>query len=160
MPAGESSAWEVAAGVADPELPDLTLEDLGVLRSVDVGPDGEVAVVLTPTYSGCPALEVMRQDVIAALRSAGHQSVRVDFQLQPAWTTDLMGPRGRERLAEMRIAPPPPAGSGPLLQVSLKCPQCGSLRTRETSHFGSTSCKSLWRCLACGEPFEHFKALY
>ena len=159
MPAGELTAWEVAAAVADPELPALTLEDLGVLRSVDMGPDGAVVVVLTPTYSGCPALEVMRQDVVAALERAGYRPVRVEFQLRPAWSTELLSAQGRARLAEMGIAPPAPSGGGHLLRLSLKCPQCGSLRTEETSHFGSTACKSLWRCLACGEPFEHFKAL-
>lgn len=159
MPAGELSAWEVAAHVVDPELPALTLEDLGVLRSVDVGADGEVAVILTPTYSGCPALEVMRRDVVAALLAAGFKSVRVDFQLQPAWSTDRMGERARARLHEMGIVPPVARGGDSVLRLSLKCPQCGSLRTEETSHFGTTACKSLWRCLACGEPFEHFKAL-
>jgi ring-1,2-phenylacetyl-CoA epoxidase subunit PaaD len=160
MPAGDGAAWEVAAEVVDPELPALTLADLGVLRSVEVLPDGEVMVVLTPTYSGCPALEVMRQDVIAALQRAGYQSVLVDFQLQPAWSTSLLTPRGRARLAALGIAPPAPPGPDHLLQLTLKCPQCGSLRTEETSHFGSTACKSLWRCLSCQEPFEHFKALH
>ncbi len=159
MPAGEMSPREVAAAVPDPELPALTLEDLGVLRAVEVGHDGEVRVVLTPTYSGCPAREVMRQDVITALTSHGYLCVRVEFQLQPPWTTAMLSPRARARLLEMGIAPPPPLDSTSPLRLSLKCPQCASLRTEETSHFGATACKSLWRCLACGEPFEHFKAL-
>ena len=101
----------------------------------------------------------MRRDVVAALLAAGFKSVRVDFQLQPAWSTDRMGERARARLHEMGIVPPVARGGDPVLRLSLKCPQCGSLRTEETSHFGTTACKSLWRCLACGEPFEHFKAL-
>ncbi|MHB1525238.1 MAG: 1,2-phenylacetyl-CoA epoxidase subunit PaaD [Candidatus Dormibacteria bacterium] len=151
------SAWEIVAAVPDPELPLLTLEDLGILRSVEVDESGSVAVTLTPTYSGCPAMETMRQDVLDALHGAGYPSATIHFELAPAWTTDRLGPRARQHLSEAGIAPP--VESGTPVAISLKCPQCGSLRTREISHFGATSCKALWQCTDCGEPFEHFKAL-
>jgi len=151
------TAWEVVAAVPDPELPVLTLEDLGVLRSVDVDQSGSVTVVLTPTYSGCPAMDAIRADVQRALARAGFDSVNVRFELTPAWSTDQLGPRARQQLAAAGIAPP--AAAGMPVALSLKCPQCGSLRTREVSHFGATSCKALWQCSVCQEPFEHFKAL-
>lgn len=157
MPFGEATAWEIVARVPDPELPVLTLEDLGVLRSVDVDQSGSVRVTLTPTYSGCPAMETMRADVEQALLSAGYRSVAINFELAPAWTTDQLGPLAREHLAAAGIAPPEAPGTP--VALSLKCPQCGSLRTREVSHFGATACKALWQCSACGEPFEHLKAL-
>ena len=149
--------WQIVAAVPDPELPVLTLEDLGVLRSVDVDESGSVAVTLTPTYSGCPAMETMRKDVLDALQRAGYRSATVRFELAPAWNTDRLGPKARQHLTEVGIAPP--VDSGTPVAMSLKCPQCSSLRTREISHFGATSCKALWQCTECGEPFEHFKAL-
>ncbi|NNM96561.1 MAG: phenylacetate-CoA oxygenase subunit PaaJ [Candidatus Dormibacteraeota bacterium] len=157
MPAGDVTAWEIVAAVPDPELPVLTLEDLGVLRSVDVDQSGSVLVTLTPTYSGCPAMDAMRADVQRALLGAGYRNVAIQFELAPAWTTDQLGPLAREHLAAAGIAPPGEPGTP--VALSLKCPQCGSLRTREASHFGATSCKALWQCSACGEPFEHLKVL-
>ncbi len=157
MPAGDVTAWEIVAAVPDPELPVLTLEDLGVLRSVDVDQSGSVLVTLTPTYSGCPAMDAMRADVERALLGAGYRNVAIHFELAPAWTTDQLGPLAREHLAAAGIAPPGEPGTP--VALSQKCPQCGSLRTREVSHFGATSCKALWQCSACGEPFEHLKAL-
>ncbi len=158
MPPGEATARRVASRVLDPELPTLTLEDLGVLRSVQVEPSGKVLVVLTPTYSGCPALEVMKRDVTDALFAAGFTDVQVDIELQPAWTTESLGRQARQKLAQAGIAPPPDRVAEALpLRLSLRCPSCGSVRTHEISRFGATACKSLWRCLACGEPFEHFK---
>lgn len=157
MPTGEALAREVAGGVPDPELPALTLEDLGVLRSVDLDASGRVSVVITPTYSGCPALEVMTRDLEEALTAVGFQKVEVRVQLDPAWDTDSLGPRARPRLAGAGIAPPPTSGQP--LRLSPRCPRCGSPRTRELSRFGATACKSLWRCEGCAEPFEHFKAL-
>ncbi|HUY54226.1 MAG TPA: 1,2-phenylacetyl-CoA epoxidase subunit PaaD [Candidatus Nanopelagicaceae bacterium] len=151
------TAWEIVAAVPDPEMPTLTLEDLGVLRSVSVDQSGSVQVTLTPTYSGCPAMDAIRADVQRALRGAGYRAVAIHFELAPAWTTDQLGPLARQHLAEVGIAPP--AESGAPVALSLKCPQCGSFRTREVSHFGATSCKALWQCSECGEPFEHLKAL-
>jgi ring-1,2-phenylacetyl-CoA epoxidase subunit PaaD len=153
-------AWEVAATVTDPEIPVLTIEDLGVLRSVEVGDDGAVRVQLTPTYSGCPALDAMRDDVLLALTHAGYADVRVDLVLAPAWTTDWMSEAGKDKLREFGIAPPAPRTPGRVpLALTLRCPQCGSPDTRELSRFGSTACKSLWVCTSCREPFDHFKAL-
>lgn len=155
-------AWRIAATVTDPEVPVLTIEDLGVLRRVDV--DGSrVIVTLTPTYSGCPALDTMRVDVEQALRGAGFDEIEVRTTLSPAWTTDWMTETGRRALAAYGIAPPngrSTLGSGAVrLRLTVKCPQCGSGDTRELSRFGSTSCKSLWECRACLEPFDHFKVL-
>jgi ring-1,2-phenylacetyl-CoA epoxidase subunit PaaD len=159
MPTGEVTPWEVAGAVPDPELPALTLADLGVLRSAKVDDSGHVEVRLTPTYSGCPALEVMRHDVLSALKAAGYPDATVGFDLAPAWSTDQLGPDGRSRLEAAGIAPPAAPGTALPLVMSLKCPRCGSIRTREISRFGATACKSLWRCTACQEPFEHFKVL-
>jgi ring-1,2-phenylacetyl-CoA epoxidase subunit PaaD len=159
----EATAWEVAASVLDPEVPVLTIEDLGILRAVDETDDG-ITVTITPTYSGCPAMDSIRDDVLAAFHDAGRDDVRVDLVLAPAWTTDWMSEAGRRKLLDYGIVPPQPRGpgSGPhqvLLQLSLRCPQCGSPDTRELSRFGSTACKSLWACNACREPFDHFKAI-
>lgn len=151
-------AWEVAASVADPEVPVLTIEDLGVLRDVVV--DGErVTVTITPTYSGCPATEAIRDDVVLALTAAGFDAVDVRLTLAPAWTTDWMSDAGREKLRAYGIAPPPAASSRRALfgDQTVACPQCGSEKTELLSEFGSTSCKALWRCKACREPFDYFK---
>lgn len=153
-------AWRLAATVLDPEVPVLTIEDLGVLRDVRI--EGETTVVtLTPTYSGCPAIDQMRDDVLLTLTAEGFRDVRVDFTLAPAWTTDWMSEAGKAKLEQYGIAPPTHrAGerSGPIpLSLGVKCPRCGSLRTREVSRFGSTACKSHFECLACLEPFDHFK---
>ena len=153
------SARSAAAAVPDPELPVLTIEDLGILRDVEVADDGQVRVTITPTYSGCPAMEAIRADVVAALAGEGYDDVRVDLVLSPAWTTDWMSDEGRRKLEEYGVAPPVPHDPrGPVaLTLSLRCPQCGSADTRELSRFGSTACKSLWVCNACREPFDHFK---
>ncbi|MFF7291821.1 1,2-phenylacetyl-CoA epoxidase subunit PaaD [Microbacterium sp. NPDC008134] len=155
-----SDAWRIAAGVADPEVPVLTIEDLGVLRAVDV--DGaRVRVDITPTYSGCPAMDTIRDDVILALTAAGYGEVEVRLVLAPAWTTDWMSDAGKRKLERYGIAPPTGRAavpSGPIrLALSVRCPRCGSLDTREVSRFGSTSCKALFECRACLEPFDHFK---
>ncbi len=154
-------ARALAAAVPDPEVPVLTIEDLGVLRGVRA--DGErLEVTITPTYSGCPAMDTIREDVRSALAGAGFEHVDVRTVLSPAWTTAWMSQEGRTKLLEYGIAPPlgagRPAASGPVpLTLSLRCPQCGSPRTRELSRFGSTACKSLWVCSDCSEPFDHFK---
>ena len=154
-------AWAAAAAVPDPEVPVLTIEDLGVLRSVDVAGDGAVHVRITPTYSGCPAMEAIRADVEAALAAEGYDEVTVETVLSPAWTTDWMSEEGRRKLEEYGVAPPAARrGEGPVaLTLSVRCPQCGSPNTRELSRFGSTACKSLWVCNACREPFDHFKSI-
>ncbi|MET0714507.1 MAG: 1,2-phenylacetyl-CoA epoxidase subunit PaaD [Mycetocola sp.] len=156
-------AWAIAASVVDPEIPVLTIEDLGVLRDVSVS-GRAVSVVLTPTYSGCPAIEAMRDDVVTALTQDGWGPVSVTFTLTPAWTTDWMSEAGKAKLHAYGIAAP--TGSAPLrnagpvrLQLSVKCPRCASLRTRELARFGSTSCKALFECLDCLEPFDYFKVL-
>lgn len=153
-------AHSIAASVADPEVPVLTIADLGILRGVDV--DGErVTVMITPTYSGCPAVDVIRDDVILALSAAGFAEVEVRLTLAPAWTTDWMSDEGKRKLEAFGIAPPSgrAAVRGPIpVRLSIRCPQCGSLDTREVSRFGSTSCKALYECRACLEPFDHFKA--
>ena len=155
------AAWAVAAGVLDPEVPVLTLEDLGVLRAVELDRAGRVTVTITPTYSGCPAMDTIREDITAALRDAGAAQVEVRTVLAPAWTADWMTEDGKRKLREFGIAPPQPRREdGPIgLRLSIRCPQCGSPDTRELSRFGSTACKALWVCNACAEPFDHFKAL-
>ena len=155
-----AAAWDVAATVCDPEIPVLTIEDLGVLRHVDVTADG-VRVAITPTYSGCPAMDAIRDDLTAALHGAGYAEVQVSLELAPAWTTDWMSVDGRAKLNAYGIAPPSgSAPAGPVrVGLSVKCPQCSSLNTRELSRFGSTSCKALWVCGDCREPFDYFKVL-
>jgi ring-1,2-phenylacetyl-CoA epoxidase subunit PaaD len=127
---------------------------------VEVSDGGSVLVRVTPTYSGCPAMDVIRGDVTQALREAGFQDVTVELVLAPAWTTDWMSEAGKRKLADYGIAPPQSrARDGVVsLSLSLRCPQCGSPDTRELSRFGSTACKSLWVCNSCREPFDHFKA--
>jgi ring-1,2-phenylacetyl-CoA epoxidase subunit PaaD len=146
----------------------LTLDDLGILRDVQVGADGHVVVILTPTYSGCPALGTMGADLARAVVDAGYPDVEVRVALDPLWSTDWITPAGRRKLAEAGMAPPgaaPPRPPGPVaLQIGrrpapLGCPQCGSYETEEQSRFGATACRSLWRCRGCGEPFEHLKAI-
>lgn len=156
----DTEAWRIAAAVPDPEVPVLTIEDLGVLRDVRV--DGAaVHVDITPTYSGCPAMDTIRDDVVLALTAAGYSPVDVSLVLSPAWTTDWMSDAGKQKLERFGIAPPTgraAVGAGPIrLALSVRCPQCGSLDTREVSRFGSTSCKALYECRTCLEPFDHFK---
>jgi ring-1,2-phenylacetyl-CoA epoxidase subunit PaaD len=155
-------ARQLAASVLDPELPMVTIEDLGILRDVTEDDQGRVHVTITPTYSGCPAMETIREDIVSTLELAGYRHVDVEFALSPAWSTDDLTAAGREKLAVAGIAPPgpaPAAGAPVSLTLSVRCPQCGSLDTRESSRFGSTACKSLWVCGSCREPFDHFKAL-
>ena len=152
----------------DPELPVLTLADLGILRGVEETDDGRVVVTITPTYSGCPALEVMRTDLRARLADAGYRDVEVRTVLAPAWTTDWISADGRRKLTEYGIAPPSrigPRAAGPVpLNLTppparVACPRCGSTDTTELSRFSATACKALRRCGACAEPFEHVKEI-
>jgi ring-1,2-phenylacetyl-CoA epoxidase subunit PaaD len=137
--------------VTDPEIPAISITDLGIVRDVRWNGD-ELEVVLTPTYSGCPATHVIRSDVERTLREHGYGRVRITTQLSPAWTTDWITRRGRERLRAFGIAPP-------ARSYSVPCPRCNSARTTELSRFGSTPCKALYRCDSCGEPFDYFKPL-
>ncbi|ACL40922.1 phenylacetate-CoA oxygenase, PaaJ subunit [Pseudarthrobacter chlorophenolicus A6] len=158
------TAWDIAATVCDPEIPVLTIEDLGILRNVDIQ-NGQVTVTITPTYSGCPAMDAIRDDVITAFAKEGIADVTVDLVLAPAWTTDWMTEAGKAKLQEYGIAPPSGMSNaarhaGPIrLQLAVKCPQCASLNTKELTRFGSTSCKALYVCQDCKEPFDYFKVL-
>jgi ring-1,2-phenylacetyl-CoA epoxidase subunit PaaD len=161
-----TDAYHVAAGTLDPEIPVLTIEDLGILRRVDYRPDRGVVVTITPTYSGCPAMREIAADVQARLHRAGFAQVTVATELTPPWTTDWITAEGRRKLAAAGIAPPSaaPRRTGPVpltlgRPASPRCPRCGSLDTRLTAQFSATACKSLHRCSACGEPFEAVKAL-
>ena len=139
----------------------LTIEDLGILRDVQLDDDGGVRVVITPTYSGCPAMDAIREDLQTAFHAEGYGDVTVDLVLSPAWTTDWMSESGKAKLEEYGIAPPTGTGHrGPVtLGMAVKCPLCHSLNTKELSRFGSTSCKALYQCRECLEPFDYFKVL-
>lgn len=158
----------IAGSVPDPELPMLTLADLGILRGVTLE-DGRVTVSLTPTYSGCPAMHVMREEVTARLAAAGFGQADVRTLLSPAWSSDFITADGRRKLADAGIAPPRSLGAGsqrgpvPLTlfarRPAVPCPACGSAETEQTAAFGGTACKDLHRCRACREPFEHVKEI-
>ena len=154
-------AWDAAAQVVDPEVPVLTIADLGILRSVHW--DGEtVEAVITPTYSGCPAMNMIAVQVDLELEKAGFARRRVTSVLSPAWTTDWMSDAGKAKLTAYGIAPPKAAsnGRGVFFGVeTITCPKCGSDETTRISEFGSTACKALWRCDACREPFDYFKCI-
>jgi ring-1,2-phenylacetyl-CoA epoxidase subunit PaaD len=156
-------ARAVLEGVPDPEIPVLSLVDLGIIRSIEVGADGALSVGVSPTYSGCPATAVIRADVAAALGAAGFAPVRVLDVLSPPWTSDWITAAGREKLAAYGIAPPPaPVASVRALtarDATPSCPRCGSADTELLSEFGSTPCKALHRCRACLEPFDRFKCI-
>ena len=168
MTSDTQRAWQLLEGLSDPEIPVITLRELGILRDVREGAQG-LEVVITPTYSGCPAMGQIEDDVRNTLAAAGLQA-KVVSQLAPAWTTDWMTEAAREKLRAYGIAPPhacasEKTGSANVVQFAARsakteavhCPQCGSVNTTETSHFGSTACKALYRCLDCMEPFDYFK---
>ena len=156
----------VLADVLDPEVPVLSVVELGIVRDVEVTPDA-VTVVVTPTYSGCPAIKVIEDDILAALRAHGHADARVRTSFAPAWTTDWIGDDAKAKLRAYGIAPPrPTADDGGLVQLLRRrdpaptpCPFCGSTRTALRSEFGSTACKSMYYCDACCQPFEGFKSI-
>ena len=154
----EARAWRAVAAVRDPEIPVLTIEDLGVLRSVEVR-GGQIEVAITPTYSGCPAMDVIALEVELALARAGIGPAKVTRVLSPAWTTDWLSEAGRQKLLAAGIAPPARnAGRAALFgHDEVACPRCGSNQTERVAAFGSTACKALWRCRSCREPFDHFK---
>jgi ring-1,2-phenylacetyl-CoA epoxidase subunit PaaD len=148
----------VAGAVADPEIPALTVEDLGILRDVRIDAAGHVDVDITPTYSGCPALDVMRAEIEQRIAGSGYPDVSVHVVLSPAWTTEWMSDEARKKLREHGIAPPRPgAADMRMLQLAVACPVCDSPHTAEVARFGSTPCQALRRCSGCSEPFPHFK---
>lgn len=159
-------AWAVLGGVLDPEVPALSVRDLGIVRDV-IDHGEELEVVLTPTYSGCPATEAIEHSVLTAIEAEGLGPARATLRRAPAWTTDWISEEGKRKLREYGIAPPGPAmpqAQQPIRLVgrrseAIACPHCGSLHTERLSAFGSTACKALHRCLSCREPFEHFKPL-
>jgi ring-1,2-phenylacetyl-CoA epoxidase subunit PaaD len=158
----EEKVRALLAAVPDPEIPVLSVVDLGVIRELRVRPDGTIEVAVSPTYSGCPATPMIKADIVRALEAAGLPAAAVD-QLSPPWTSDWISDAGRQKLRDYGIAPPAAAVSSPrqLLQHDLiiACPHCGSTETRLSSEFGSTPCKALYRCDACLEPFEYFKCI-
>lgn len=161
-PSGEiKRAWALLAEVPDPEIPVISVVDLGIVRDVRIDGD-ELVVAVAPTYSGCPATEVIERDILAQLNEHGFDRVRAETVLSPAWTTDWISADGREKLRAWGIAPP--AGSASLHRMKspdlpAACPRCESTRTVRVSEFGSTPCKAAWRCEACLEPFEQFKCI-
>lgn len=155
------------AEVPDPEIPALSIMDLGIVREV-FWDGAELAVAITPTYSGCPAVDAIRKDIEALLAARGVRKARVETRLSPAWTTDWMSSHGRAKLKEYGIAPPAcSANMGPAVMRRVgaphrpgpTCPRCASAATEQLSEFGSTACKAIWRCRSCGEPFDYFKPL-
>jgi ring-1,2-phenylacetyl-CoA epoxidase subunit PaaD len=164
MVSGTAQAWELLEQVPDPEIPVLSIRELGVLREINETQDG-IEVVITPTYSGCPAMGQIEDDVHAALRAQG-VPVTVVTRLAPAWSSDWLTEAARRKLQEYGIAPPHTAAPREHVirfdgrvgaPADVPCPHCGSRNTTETSHFGSTACKALYRCLDCREPFDYFK---
>lgn len=157
--------WAVLESIPDPEIPVVSIRELGILREVNEGRDG-LEIVITPTYSGCPAMGQIEDDIVGALAAAGLKG-KVVTQLAPGWTTDWITPDAKERLRAYGIAPPhTTVADAPQVvnfaarlppRASVACPRCGSTDTTETSHFSSTACKALYRCLACREPFDYFK---
>jgi len=150
-PKAEREVWSWLEEIMDPEIPVLSICDLGIVRDVH-WEDTELVVTITPTYSGCPAMAVITGEIGATLQKRGITKIRIETQLSPAWTTDWLSQKGRERLREYGIAPPRPKSSGPIA-----CPHCGSPSTRLVSQFGSTPCKAIYVCDSCREPFDYFK---
>ena len=149
--------YEILQQVPDPEIPVLTIEDLGIIRDVNIQND-HIEVIITPTYSGCPAMDMIAVNIKAALQEAGHHNVTITTVLAPAWTTDWMSAAGREKLRAYGIAPPRVHEQAISIRSgTVNCPQCSSPNTEVINQFGSTACKSLRRCLDCLEPFDHFK---
>lgn len=149
--------FAAVASVEDPELPLVTIDDLGILRNVEVDQEGMVTVTVTPTYSGCPATEVIRDSILAALDEVGVERARVRTVFSPAWTTDDITPAGRRKLEAAGIAPPRDLDA--VLSTPIRCPRCRDQGTHIVSEFGSTACKALMVCDSCGEPFDHFKEI-
>ena len=162
----QAALWAALDELTDPEIPVVTLREMGILRALRRGADGRVEVVITPTYSGCPAMDQIADDITATLARQGVAG-RVVTQLAPAWTTDWMTPAAREKLRDYGIAPPCTIAPGAAVPIrfaarrveTVPCPRCSSAHTERLSAFGSTACKALYRCLDCREPFEYFKPI-
>lgn len=158
--ATQQQIYDWLSTVTDPEVPVLTILDLGIVRNVQVSDDNTATITITPTYSGCPAMDVIAMQIRMALLSKGVKKVNIENQLSPAWTTDWMSEEGKQKLKEYGIAPPYRKSSNPLALFeddNVPCPRCGSLDTVLRAQFAATSCKSLYKCNSCKEPFEHFK---
>lgn len=163
----QDAAWDALRAVPDPEIPVISVTELGIVRGVRLVDAGAVEVTVTPTYAGCPATELIDAEIVAALERAGASQVTVRRQLAPAWTTDWIDPDARERLRAYGIVPPGERAADAAQPIRLQrraaeplpCPRCGSSDTERLSQFGSTACKALYRCRACREPFEYFKPL-
>lgn len=156
-----AAIWEILRTVLDPELPHVSVVNLGMVRDVNVDAGG-VEVFITPTYSGCPAMATIETDILAALNNAGFEDTKVTTVLSPPWTTDWIDDDGMTKLKQIGIAPPVRGSSKRALfaeMPDIHCPLCGSSNTEQISEFGSTACKALWRCKACAEPFDYFKCL-
>ncbi|MEO0323118.1 MAG: 1,2-phenylacetyl-CoA epoxidase subunit PaaD [Myxococcota bacterium] len=155
--------WECLEDVPDPELPSISIVALGIVRTVERREDGSWAVVITPTYSGCPAMGAIAEDITTAVDAAVSAPCTVEVQLSPPWTTDWIREDARQEMQRNGIVPPALRAAGRLVPIrakqALECPRCGSRSTERVSRFGATACKSLHRCLECLEPFEHFKAI-
>jgi len=156
-------AWQVLGTIPDPEIPVISIVELGIVRGITVH-GSSIEVAITPTYSGCPALHAIEEDIVARLGEAGYTDVSIKQQLAPAWTTDWMAAAARERLREYGIVPPQSVKSAEshrlnIFSRSVACPRCNSMDTERLSEFGSTACKAMYRCLACREPFDYFKPL-
>lgn len=159
---GAAEVWKWLEAVKDPEVPVLSILDLGIVRGVEVNEQGECTVIITPTYSGCPAMDVIGMNIRLALAGRGFSKVDVQLQLSPAWTTDWMSEEGKQKLKAYGIAPPQRLSSLSELglfeeEPAIACPRCGSLDTRLVSRYGATACKAMYQCNHCHEPFEHFK---
>lgn len=157
---GEAEIWQWLEEVKDPEVPVLSVIDLGIVRAVTKDAAG-ITIVITPTYSGCPAMDVIAMDIRLKLIEKGWRNVTVKQQLSPAWTTDWMSPEGKRKLREFGIAPPNPSqqfcSSDMFAEEAVQCPRCNSFHTERISQFASTACKAMYRCLDCLEPFDYFK---
>jgi ring-1,2-phenylacetyl-CoA epoxidase subunit PaaD len=154
--------WQLLERVPDPEIPVLSVIDLGIVRHVRTTDSGAIEVGVSPTYSGCPATEVIRSSIARSLQDAGFENARTVDVLSPPWTSDWITPEGREKLRRFGIAPPAAAVSNPrhlFAQPRVACPRCGSEQTERVSEFGSTPCKAHYRCSSCAEPFDYFKCI-
>lgn len=157
----ETDIWKLLEGISDPEVPVLSVIDLGIVRSVNIQ-ENQIHITITPTYSGCPAMGVIEQDIKEKLSKEGYTNFKIDTVLTPAWTTDWISEEGRKKLKLYGIAPPENEPDKSVLfadPVKVQCPKCGSRETRMVSQFGSTACKAHYQCNSCLEPFDYFKCL-
>ncbi len=155
------NAWNIIKDLTDPELPFLTLEDLGVISKIEVRPSGDLSITITPTYIGCPAISIIEKKIKHTLKISGHES-QLKRSFSPPWTTDLITEEGKRKMKEFGIAPPLLKKDHFLSKKQIKpieCPQCSSITTEKVAEFGSTACKSLYRCKECLEPFDYFKCI-